>query len=290
MKLISFKRNGADGFGIVDGDGVIDIGARADKERSSLTDWLGDMGSLARLADQPADFPLTEVVLLPPIPDSRKIICVGLNYRSHIAETGRDVPKYPMLFPRYPDTLVGHDVPLLRPVASEKFDFEGELAFVIGKRGRAVPAAEALEYVAGYACLNDGSVRDYQRHTTQFLPGKNFSKSGSFGPWLVTPDELPDIGLQTIETRLNGVTMQKARLDDLLFGVEDLIAYVSTIWEIQPGDVIATGTAGGVGLFRDPPVWMKPGDTVEVEISGIGTLTNRIEAEESQSALDGRDV
>lgn len=276
MKLISFERKGATGFGIVVHEGVVDLTPRLKGRAASLDQALVDTDTLARLADQPADFALSEVTLLPPIPESRRIVCVGLNYKSHIAETGRDTPKYPMLFPRYPDSLVGHDVPLVRPSASQMFDFEGELAFVIGKPGRAIKPERALEHVAGYACLNDGSIRDFQRHTTQFMPGKNFPASGSFGPWLVTPDEFTDIGSRTIETRLNGETMQSARLDDLLFGVEDLIAYLSTTWELRPGDVVATGTAGGVGLFRDPQVWMKPGDVVEVEIAGIGTLRNGI--------------
>jgi 2-keto-4-pentenoate hydratase/2-oxohepta-3-ene-1,7-dioic acid hydratase in catechol pathway len=150
-----------------------------------------------------------------------------------------------MLFPRYPESLVAAGQPLIRPKVSEKFDFEGELAFVIGKAGRHIPAERARDHVAGYACLNDGSLRDFQRHTTQFLPGKNFAASGSFGPWLVTPDDVGDLARQTIETRLNGEVMQKATFDDLLFGVEELIAYMSTIWTIQPGDVVATGTTGG---------------------------------------------
>ena len=232
--------------------------------------------ALASFAGKRPDFALHDVALLPPIPDSRRIMCVGLNYKTHIAETGRETPKYPMLFPRYPDSLVGDGRPMVRPHASERFDFEGELAFVIGKPGRHIPSERALEHVAGYSCLNDGSLRDFQRHTTQFLPGKNFAASGSFGPWLVTPDEIGDLGSQTIETRLNGETMQEATLDDLLFKVEDLIAYMSTIWTLRPGDVVATGTASGVGLFREPPVWMKPGDRIEVEISRIGVLANPI--------------
>ncbi len=276
MKLVSFERRGAPGFGIVVSEGVVDLGRRLEGRASSLEQALVDTDTLATLAGRPADFALADVTLLPPITESRRIVCVGLNYKSHIAETGREPPKYPMLFPRYPDSLVGHGAAMVRPAVSQMFDFEGELAFVIGKPGRAIKAERALEHVAGYACLNDGSIRDFQRHTTQFMPGKNFTASGSFGPWLVTPDEFTDLGARTIETRLNGETMQSARLDDLLFGVEDLIAYLSTIWALRPGDVVATGTTGGVGLYRDPPVWMKPGDTVEVEIAGIGTLRNGI--------------
>ena len=189
---------------------------------------------------------------------------------------GREPPQYPMLFPRYPDSLVGSDEPLLRPQASVEFDFEGELAFVIGRAGRAISPARGLDHVAGYCCFNDGSIRDFQRHTTQFLPGKNFFHSGSFGPWLTTVDEVPDLGAQSLETRLNGEIVQSAKLDDLLFGVEQLVAYLSTIFPVQPGDVVATGTTGGVGAGRKPPLWMKPGDSVTVEISRVGVLTNPI--------------
>ena len=272
MRLISFLRDGTPGFGILAGDGVIDAGGRF----ASLAEALPHLDALHDLAGRPADIAVADIVLLPPIPKSNRIICIGLNYKSHIAEGGREKPKYPMLFPRYPDSLVAHGQPMLRPAASEKFDFEGELAFVIGKPGRHIPAEAALDHVAGYSCFNDGSIRDFQRHTTQFLPGKNFTASGAFGPWLVTADEMGAIGGQTLETRLNGTVMQSARLDDLLFGVPELIAYMSTVWTLQPGDLVATGTTGGVGVFREPPVWMQPGDRVEVEISGIGVLANMI--------------
>ena len=281
MKLISFLRGTTTSFGILEGTRVIDAGLHLAGRFATLAEALPDIDALSVLAGKEADFSLADIVLLPPIPQSRRIICVGLNYKSHIAEGGRENPKFPMLFPRYPDSLVAHGQTMLRPNASEKFDFEGELAFVIGKPGRHIPAASALEHVAGYACFNDGSIRDYQRHTTQFLPGKNFAASGAFGPWLVTPDEMGPIGAQRLETRLNGETMQKATLDDLLFGVADLIAYMSTIWTVQPGDVVATGTTGGVGVFREPQVWMKPGDRIEVEISGLGVLSNMVGQEES---------
>jgi 2-keto-4-pentenoate hydratase/2-oxohepta-3-ene-1,7-dioic acid hydratase in catechol pathway len=283
MKLASFTVAGRDSFGIIAQDAVIDVGAVAGKRFATLTQALGDMEALASFATRAPDYALSAVSLLPPIPRSPRIICIGLNYKSHIAETGLETPAYPMLFARYPDSLVGHGAPLIRPNASGNFDFEGELAFVIGRSGRAIPAARALQHVAGYGCFNDGSIRDFQRHTSQFLPGKNFFHSGSFGPWLTTADELTDLGSRSLETVLNGMTVQSTKLDDLLFGVEDLIAYISAIWPIQPGDVVATGTAGGVGMARKPPLWMKPGDRVSVEISGIGMLANPIEQERAHS-------
>jgi 2-keto-4-pentenoate hydratase/2-oxohepta-3-ene-1,7-dioic acid hydratase in catechol pathway len=284
VKLASFTVAGRETFGIVVEDAVIDVGAVAGDRFPTLVEALGDMQALASLAARAPDHALDAVTLLPPIPRSQRIICVGLNYKSHIAETGRETPEYPMLFSRYPDSLVGHGTPLLRPKESDKFDFEGELAFVIGRRGRAIPASRAMQYVAGYSCFNDGSIRDFQRHTSQFLPGKNFHHSGSFGPWLTTADEVPDLGARSLETALNGATVQSATLDDLLFGIEDLIAYISRIWPIQPGDVIATGTTGGVGMARKPPLWMKPGDRVSVKISGIGVLSNPVEQDTASTA------
>ena len=186
-----------------------------------------------------------------------------------------------MIFARYPDSQVGHGQPMLRPRESVQLDFEGELAVVIGKVARRVPAARALDYVAGYSCYNDGSIRDWQRHTSQFTPGKTFPGTGGFGPWLVTTDEIPDPAKLTYETRLNGQVMQKAPLSDLVFDVPALVAYCSIFTTLNPGDVIVTGTTGGVGAFRKPPLWMKPGDVVEVEISGIGTLRNTIADEAS---------
>jgi 2-keto-4-pentenoate hydratase/2-oxohepta-3-ene-1,7-dioic acid hydratase in catechol pathway len=279
MKLASFTMAERESFGIVVQDAVIDVGAVAGKRFPTLAQALGDVDALASYATRAPDYALSAVSLLPPIPRSQRIICIGLNYKSHIAETGHETPAYPILFSRYPDSLVGHGSPLIRPNASVNFDFEGELAFVIGRSGRAIPAARALQYVAGYGCFNDGSIRDFQRHSSQFLPGKNFVHSGSFGPWLTTADEFTDLGTRSLETVLNGMIVQSAKLDDLLFGVEELIAYISTIWPIQPGDVVATGTPGGVGMARKPPLWMKPGDRVSVEISGIGMLANPVEQE-----------
>lgn len=280
MKIVSFALGSEISYGLVRDGRIIDVGRR---HGGSVLDHLADMSGLRDYEGENADFSLDDVQLLPPVPSSPRIICIGLNYKSHIAETGHEPPAYPILFPRYPSSLVGSGVPMVRPRVSDRFDFEGELAFVIGRPGRHIPEERALEHVAGYACFNDGSIRDFQRHTSQFLPGKNFDRSGSFGPWLVTPDEVGDIGALQLTTRLNGDIVQQAGIDDLLFGVEALIAYISQIWEVRPGDVIATGTTGGVGAARTPQLWMKPGDRVEVEIDRLGTLTNAIISEEEQS-------
>ena len=281
MKLVSFLKGSRIGYGLFRDGGLIDAEARLDARPLSLL--LEDPRPLDALDGVAPDIALNDVILLPPVPASGRIICVGLNYKSHIEETGNTAPPHPILFPRYPSSLVGQGAPLVRPKVSERFDFEGELAFVIGKAGRHIPAHRALDHVAGYACFNDGSIRDFQRHTSQFLPGKNFDRSGSFGPWLVTPDEVGDVNELQLTTRLNGQVMQQTKLDDLLFGVEALIAYVSQIWEIRPGDVIATGTTGGVGAARDPQLWMKPGDRIEVEIDRLGVLANPIVAEEEDT-------
>jgi 2-keto-4-pentenoate hydratase/2-oxohepta-3-ene-1,7-dioic acid hydratase in catechol pathway len=279
MKLISFRRKDRDSYGVVTSGGIVDVGRKLGDSYATLGAVLR-AGALDAVRDAAAgasaDVALDAIEYLPPITDPAKIVCIGLNYKTHIEETGRPAPEYPILFPRYPDSHVGNGEPMVCPKVSDKYDFEGELAFVIGKEGRHIAAADALDYVAGYSCYNDGSIRDYQRHTSQFMPGKTFWRSGAFGPCLVTTDELPDPGAMTLVTRLNGEEMQRTGTDDLLFGVPELIEYMSAIAPLQPGDVISTGTTGGVGFARKPPVWMKAGDTIEVEISGIGTLTNPI--------------
>ncbi|MBL8201367.1 MAG: fumarylacetoacetate hydrolase family protein [Chromatiales bacterium] len=212
----------------------------------------------------------------PVIPNPSRILCVGINYLKHIHEMGRERPDYPTLFTRFPDTLVGHGESIVRPRISTQFDYEGELAIVIGKTARYVSAASALDHVAGYTCFLDGSIRDWQRHTTQFTPGKNFPATGGCGPWLVTTDEVPDPAALRLETRVNGEVLQEAPVSDLCFGVRRIIEYCSHFCALNPGDVIATGTPGGVGFARTPPRWLESGDTVEVEISGIGILRHRV--------------
>ena len=223
--------------------------------------------------------PLSKIEWLPPIPDPNKILCVGLNYESHRKETSRSVNEHPTFFIRFADSQIGHAAALLVPSVSDKLDYEGELAIVIGGTGRSVPIEAAMSLVAGFSCYNDGSIRDWQRHTTQFTPGKNFPHTGAFGPWLVTPDAFGDLTGKRIVTRLNGETMQNAALTDMIFNIPRLIAYASTFTPLSPGDVIVTGTPGGVGAMREPPVFMKAGDQVEVEIDGIGTLSNPVEQE-----------
>jgi len=207
-----------------------------------------------------------------------KILCVGVNYRPHIEEMGREIPSYPVVFTRFASSLVGPGEPVIRPQASEQLDFEGELAIVIGKNARHVSRENALDYVAGYCCFLDGSVRDWQRHTGQFTAGKNFDRSGAIGP-MVPAADVPDPTTLELTTRVNGEVMQRGNVADLVFDIPRLIEYCSTFTELRPGDIIATGTPGGVGAARTPPVWLKDGDVVEVDISGIGVLRNPIQDE-----------
>jgi 2-keto-4-pentenoate hydratase/2-oxohepta-3-ene-1,7-dioic acid hydratase in catechol pathway len=225
------------------------------------------------------EIPLDEVSWLPVVTDPGQILCIGLNYEEHRLETKRERASHPTVFARFARCQVGHEAPILRPLESTMLDYEGELAIIIGKRGRRIAAENALDHIAGYACYNDASVRDYQRHTTQFHPGKNFPATGAFGPSMVTADEIADYTQLKLETRLNGVVVQSAGLDQLIFTIPELIAYCSTFSELLPGDVIVTGTPGGVGSARQPPLWMKDGDVVEVEISRIGVLRNPVKDE-----------
>lgn len=281
MKIASFIHDGRSSYGVVNGDAVTDAGAvlgQCYPDLRSVLESSDGLAELAALKDAP-QLNVEQVQWLPVIPNPDKVLCVGLNFLKHIIETGREVPKHPTLFTRFASAQVGHEQPLILPKASSAFDFEGELAIVIGKAGRHISKANALKHVAGYSLFNDGSIRDWQRHTLQFTAGKNFVGSGSFGPWIVTKDEISDISELVLETRLNGEVVQREGLDDLLFKIPELIEYISTFTELLPGDVIATGTPGGVGAFRTPPLWMKPGDVVEVEVEGIGKLKNTVNAE-----------
>lgn len=279
MKIASFFNQGIPSYGIIDGDQVIDLQSlKSDLGydlKAAITHGLLSQLTPASLAALPR-VALSEVTFMPVIPNPGKVLCIGINYATHVRETGRDMPTYPMIFTRFADSQTAHLQPIVRPKASHKLDFEGELAIVISKKARHVKAENALDYVAGYACYNDGSVRDWQKHTIQFVPGKNFPQTGGFGPWLVTADEIPDPQALELTTRLNGEIMQHTNTSDMIFDVRKIIEYCTTFTELAPGDVIVSGTTGGVGAFREPPVWMKPGDVVEVEISGLGILRNTI--------------
>mgnify|MGYP003883788369 CR=1 FL=1 len=276
MRLVSFTRpDETPTYGTAVGETVRDAGRVLSDRYPDLKSVIAD-GAIADLADVGDEIPLDAVTLLPPVPNPEKILCIGLNYLPHIIESGRPHPQYPSIFTRYPASIVGHNVPIERPRASREFDYEGELAFVIGKDGRHIAQDAAWDHIAGYACFNEGSVRDYQNHTTQFWPGKSFERSGSMGPWLVTPDEVGDIRNQTLTTRVNGAVEQHAPISDLAIGIPDIIAYASTVLTLRAGDIIVTGTPGGVGRYRDPQLFLEPGMTVNVEITNVGTLHNSV--------------
>lgn len=279
MKLCSFATNGRASWGLVTDGGIVDLGKRG--LAATLRDFLaqGDLAPAAALAGEKPDFAFDAVRHDPVIPNPDKIICVGLNYHDHIQETGREETPNPVLFARYAGSQIGHGQPLIKPLESDMFDYEGELAVIIGKEGRRISEADALSHVAGYACYNDGSVRDWQKHTHQFMPGKTFAGTGGFGPWMVTADEIPDPSALHLQTRLNGQVVQDTDLTLLIASIPRLIAYCSTILPLLPGDVIVSGTPGGVGARRNPPLWMRDGDVCEVEISGIGTLSNPVRNE-----------
>ncbi|MEC3948888.1 fumarylacetoacetate hydrolase family protein [Sphingobium sp. HWE2-09] len=272
MRYVSFRRaDGTPSFGRLDGETIVELATDATPSlKAALTD-----GNLAALADG-ASFASADVVLLPVIPDPAKILCVGLNYAEHVKETGREQKAHPAIFVRYADSLVADGQPMVKPVVTERFDYEGELAVIIGKPAHKVAAADAWSHVAGYAAFNDGSARDWQRHNIQFTPGKTFPGTGGFGPALVTPDEIADLGALRVQTRLNGAVVQDQPVGDMIWDIPTVIEYISAFTPLAPGDVIATGTPGGVGDKRSPPLYMHAGDKVEVDIGIIGTLTNRI--------------
>ncbi|MBM3505738.1 MAG: fumarylacetoacetate hydrolase family protein [Alphaproteobacteria bacterium] len=282
MRLATFRADKRVSYGVVVEGGIFDAGYRLAKRFPDLKsvfagNGLADIEDLAR--DQKANVLDGDFEYLPPIPNPAKIILAGVNYEPHRIEMGRQKGEYCMLFSRFPDTLVGHLQPIIRPMASTRLDYEGELAVIIGRTGRRISRGEALQYVAGYTCFNDASVRDFQGHTTQVIAGKNFPRTGGFGPWIVTVDEIPDPRKLTLQTRLNGKVMQEGKLAELTFDIPDLIEYVSRWTTLQAGDVISTGTPGGVGVARKPPIFMRHGDEVEVDISGIGILRNPVQDE-----------
>lgn len=277
MKLVNFRRQNKISYGAVRDDSIIDLGEKYGERYPTLQAVIesGGLGQL-EVNSSRADLNINDIEFLPVITRPEKIICVGVNYHEHRLETGRAESEYPVLFTRFANTLTGHQQPLIRPHASTQLDYEGELAVIIGQRARHIKTENALSCIAGYSCFNDATLRDWQRHTHQFTPGKNFPATGGFGPWLVTADEISDPSQLTLVTRLNGEEMQRTSTAQMIFNIPTLIAYISTFTELMPGDVIATGTPGGVGAKRNPPVFMKPGDRVEVEISGVGLLRNSV--------------
>ena len=276
MKFASFKINGAPSWGLIGGNEVVDLGAAVRDRFPDLKSAIAAdaLTEVAKASTKAAQYPLAKLTWLPVIPNPDKILCIGLNYENHRKETGRDEVENPTVFGRFANSQTGHLANIIRPRVSTHLDYEGELALIIGKPGRYISRKDAWGHIAGYACYNEGSVRDYQRHTSQFTPGKNFPDTGAFGPWMVTPDEAGDLGPLRLQTRLNGEVMQDTTISQMIFDIPRQIEYCSAFTRLEPGDVIVTGTPGGVGSRRTPPVWMKPGDVVEVEIDRIGLLRN----------------
>jgi acylpyruvate hydrolase len=284
MRLVAFEQSGSHRLGLVENDTVVDLSSAAPDLPRDLTGLIlrGKAGwtavaDAAQRAPASARRPLSGVSLLPPIPRPGKIVCLGLNYVDHAAEGGHAKPEYPSFFLRVATSLVAHNAPILRPRCSDKLDYEAELAVIIGKTAKNVKKADALGCVAGYSCFNDGTLRDYQRKTSQWTIGKNFDATGGFGPWFVSADEVPAgaVGL-AIRSKLNGQVMQNANTRDMIFPVDETIQLLTEVMTLEPGDVIAMGTPSGVGYARKPPVWMKAGDVIEIEIEGIGSLRNPI--------------
>jgi 2-keto-4-pentenoate hydratase/2-oxohepta-3-ene-1,7-dioic acid hydratase in catechol pathway len=290
MKIVGFEADGKQRLGVVEGDQVIDLQAIDPNLPGNLADVLaktnGDLKPLAELAKKApasARHPLKGLKFGLPVARPGKVICLGLNYLEHVKEGSQrdNIPKFPTIFMRGNSSLVPHESPIIRPNVSETLDYEAELIFIIGKRAKHLTMQNATSCIAGYSCGNEGSVREFQRKTTQWDMGKNFDRTGGFGPWLVTADELPDGAKRLkIQSRLNGQVMQSDNTDNMMFPVAETLVYISQGMTLEPGDIVFTGTPSGVGHARKPnPVWMKPGDICEIEIERIGTLRNPIAAE-----------
>ncbi|HXP29825.1 MAG TPA: fumarylacetoacetate hydrolase family protein [Stellaceae bacterium] len=282
MRLLTYRHKGRVSLGAVAADGIVDLGNRLRSELRGLREILAAdaLDEVRRVAEAAApEIPLGEIEYLPPIADPDKILCVGVNYANRNAEyrDNSELPKYPSLFMRTRGSFVGHEAPIIRPHESEQLDYEGEIVLVIGRGGRRIPREQALRHIAGLTIMNEGSVRDWARHGKfNVTQGKNFERSGAIGPWLVTADSCPDLGCLRVTTRVNGETRQDDTVQSLIFPFDYLINYISTFTELKPGDVISTGTPVGAGARFDPPRWLKPGDVVEVAVSGIGTLSNPV--------------
>jgi acylpyruvate hydrolase len=283
MRIVHFKMAGVHGIAADDGSGWHGLTERESGFPGTLPELIARGADLLRTGKDLLRMPaidLNAVQILPPVPRPPKIICVGLNYDDHLEESGLKKPVYPEIFARFATSLIAHREPIRLPPESTALDYEAELAVVIGRRGRRIQPDRALDHIAGYSLFNDATIRDFQLRTPQWTMGKNFDGTGAFGPWLVTPDAVPPgaRGLH-IQGRLNGRVMQDARTDQLIFGVSALIELISVAMNLEPGDVIITGTPGGVGAARKPPVFMRPGDVFEVEIDGLGVLSNPVQDE-----------
>ena len=286
MRLLSFDSATGASFGAVKGDGVVDLGSRLGDRGRTLRGWLEssagtvDAAELeAIVARSDADLPLGEVRYLPTVPDPQKIICIGVNYGDRNAEyrDKKSQAKYPSVFLRTRESLVGHQEPIVRPLESEQLDYEGEIVLIVGKSGRRIPQERVWDHIVGVTLMNEGSVRDWLRHARfNVTQGKNFEHSGSLGPWMVTSDELSSTDKFHLTTRVNGEVRQDDTTANLLFSFDYLVSYLSTFMRLQPGDIIATGTPTGAGARFDPPKYLKPGDVVEVSVPEIGRLTNRV--------------
>ena len=284
MRLVAFDEKGTAKLGVLLGEAVVDLMRAAPELPRDLVGLIKAepaafraAGEAARKAKPEATQPLSGLRFRPPIENAGKIVCLGLNYVDHAAEGGHAKPEYPSLFMRCTTSLAAHGEALWRPKASSKFDYEAELVAIVGRTARHVSLAKALDHIAGYSCFNDGSIRDYQRKTSQWTIGKNFDRTGGFGPWFVTADEVPPgVAGLSIQSRLNGKVMQNANTRDMIFPVAETVVLLSECMTLEPGDLLVMGTPAGVGYARNPPVWMQPGDTIEVAIEGIGVLSNPI--------------
>jgi len=282
MRLISYSVNGADSWGAIKGDGIVDLGARLKGRYASLREAIAaDVLSVLRDETERAspDIHLDRIRYRIPVPDADKFLCIGVNYanRNEEYKDGSATTPYPSMFFRTRDSLVGHNEPILRPPESEQLDYEGEIALVIGKAGRRIPKDRATQHIFGLSCFNEGTIRDWTRHGKfNVTQGKNFDATGAMGPWLVTADEIADYSNLTLSTFVNGERRQHDTTANLMYGFADLIAYVSTFTTLRPGDVISTGTPTGAGVRFNPPIWLKPGDVVAVEAAGIGRLSNPV--------------
>ncbi len=279
MKLISFSNNGISSYGVVNGDDVIDLkqifGDQAPDLKTFIAKNLFAEATAAIKIHKPT-LKFSQITLQPVIPNPSQIFCIGLNYGEHVQETGREVTETPVIFLRLADSQVAHAQDIIRPPESHRLDYEAEIAIIIGKGGRRIREEDAWEHIAGYSCYNDGSIRDWQVATSQWTPGKNFYKTGGFGPWMVTSDEIKPGQVMRLQTILNGQVLQDTTTDKMIHSIPRQIAYISTFIPLSPGDVIVTGTPGGVGNKRNPQIFMKPGDVCEIVVDAIGTLRNGV--------------